>query len=165
MKKYISVFIVLAILMCDSIMISATDEIENDTYICAEYVWYIEEICDIYNVSPELIEAIVEMESAGNPDVVSPHGAVGLMQIIPKYQEERMERLGVYDLYDPYSNILVGVDFIRQLFEDYGEVYDVLMFYNDGYQGVEKSRKLEFSEYAEKITKRAEELSKLHYGL
>lgn len=165
MKKYISVFIVLAILMCDSIMISATDEIENDTYIDSEYVEYIEEICDIYNVSPELIEAIIEVESAGNPDVVSPHGAVGLMQIIPKYQEERMGRLGVYDLYDPYSNILVGVDFIRQLFEDYGEVYDVLMFYNDGYPGVEKSRKLEFSEYAEKIMKRAEELSKLHYGL
>lgn len=165
MKKYISVVIVLTILVFESITISATDEIENDTYIASEYVEYIEEICDIYNISPELVEAIIEMESAGNPDVVSTHGAVGLMQIIPKYQEERMERLGVKDLYDPYSNILVGVDFIRQLFEEYEEVYEVLMFYNDGYQGVEKSRKLEFSEYAEKITERAEELSKLHYGL
>lgn len=55
---------------------------------------------------------------------------LGLMQIIPKYHSERMKRLNVTNLYDPYSNLLVGVDYLAELRTQTGNIELALMMYN-----------------------------------
>lgn len=130
----------------------------RETYIAEEYVEYAKEIGEQYNIAPELIIAIIEVESSGKAGTISDAGAVGLMQIIPKYHIERMERLGVTNIYDPYSNILVGVDYLSELAKKYDDLPTVLMCYNEGEYGtaIERAENGEWSDYAKKIMKRSQ---------
>ena len=121
---------------------------------------YIIEVATEYQVSPELIMAMVETES--NYDVDAENGdCKGLMQVSQKWHKDRMDKLGVTDLYDPYSNILVGVDFISELSEDYQDIGLVLMLYNmKRSTAFEMYEKGELSGYAKKILERSAELEK-----
>ena len=61
---------------------------------------------------------------------------------------------------DPYDNILVGVDFLAELFRQYHEIYPVLMFYNAGYsekEGLLAYEKGYISDYAREVELRARE--------
>lgn len=100
-----------------------------ETKIPREYVAYCEEIGGMYGISPEFIEAVIEKESGGNPNVGNSYGCYGLMGVSKKWNADRMKRLGVTDLYDPYSNILVGTDLLYELFEKYEDPYVVLNYY------------------------------------
>ena len=136
--------------------------VQYNTLVQEAYIPYVLEIGQQYQVSPELILAIIETESGGNPDAVSSSGCIGLMQIKPSFAIERMERLGVWNLYDPYENILIGVDTLEELFRKYKDLPAVLMAYNEGeYSGaIEKADSGRYSWYATKIMQRAEELEK-----
>ena len=74
-------------------------------------------MADLY-FPPELVNAIIQVESSGNPEAVSPVGAVGLMQLLPDtaalygYTEE--------DLLDPDKNIEAGLEHLNRLAERYG---------------------------------------------
>lgn len=131
------------------------------------YIEYCEEIGEKYDIAPELLLALMERESGFNPKAKSKAGAVGLCQIIPKYQKERMTALGVTDLYDPYSNILVCADILAE-FRDkyYGDLYLCLMCYNEGEYGGAKRKWDEerYSSYATGIVERATELGEILYG-
>ena len=59
------------------------------------YIQYCREAGSVYRVCPELLEAIMEEESGGNPDAVGSAGEIGLMQVDPKYHKGRGERLNV----------------------------------------------------------------------
>lgn len=49
------------------------------------------------------------------------------------WHSDRAARLGVSDFYDPYSNILVGVDLLNELLESSnGDIYRALTRYNGG---------------------------------
>lgn len=130
-----------------------------DTEIEDEYVNMIIEIADQYNISPSLVIAIIESESHGHPDSTSSGGAQGLMQIIPCWQQDRMNRLGVTSLYDPYGNILVGTDIMADLLEKY-DIPTALMCYNEGQYGgaVQRAAAGNYSYYALKIMSRMNEL-------
>ena len=133
----------------------------NDTYISHEYQGYIEVISEQYDVCPELIMAIVETESSGNTNATN-GSCKGLMQISERWHADRMERLGVTDLYDPYSNILVGVDYFMELAEKYGDLPLVLMVYNGSSDAFERNESGNYTDYAIKIMNRSIELEKLH---
>lgn len=75
-----------------------------DTWICDEFLPYINVISNQYHLCPEMVMAIIEHESSGQAKV-SNGNCKGLMQIYEKYHMDRMKKLGVTDLYDPYSNI------------------------------------------------------------
>lgn len=125
---------------------------------------YIEDVCEDYNICPDLIIAIAERESSLRYDVVSSAGCVGLMQISPKWHKERRARLGVTDLLDPKQNVLVAIDFIAELFEKYEDLYAVLMFYNGGYgekYGLRAFERGDISKYAIGISKRSTELQEI----
>jgi len=97
-----------------------------------DYDYYIESVCETYDVCPELITSMIIHESRGQADVVSKNGKyVGLMQINPKVHKSRMDKLGVTDLKNAYQNILVGVDYVAELFELYDDPAKVL----DAYSG------------------------------
>lgn len=90
------------------------------------------DICKRYpDVYPELVHSIIWHESRYNSSSVSKSGCVGLMQISPKWHKKRAEKLGVTDLYDQYGNILVGVDYLNDLYRYNGEDWELaLMLYS-----------------------------------
>lgn len=90
------------------------------------------DICKRYpDVYPELVHSIIWYESRYNSSSVSKSGCVGLMQISPKWHKKRAEKLGVTDLYDQYGNILVGVDYLNDLYRYNGEDWKLaLMLYS-----------------------------------
>lgn len=132
---------------------------DSPTYVCDQYQVYVYDICSQYdNVPPELILAMIEKESGGDASITGGHGTyLGLMQINPKYQVDRMEALGVTDLLDAESNIKVGVDFMSKLLEDHnGNVAVALMRYNGDTRAYESGY---VSGYAKHIMKRANKIS------
>lgn len=114
-----------------------------------------------YGICPELLEAIIEAESRGQADVTG-EDCVGLMQINPKWHKDRMERLGVTDLFDERSNILVGADFLAELFEEYSEAAVVLGLYHGEKNAVKKAESGKLSSYTKGILERSAELERLH---
>ena len=153
--------LLLCILLAFPMVASANES--RDTYICEEYQGYIYEICDMYCVSPELVMAMIETESSGRANVAGGNGRyIGLMQIYEKYHRERMAKLGVTDLYDPYSNILVGVDYLMELANKYGELPLVLMKYNGSSDAVARNEADNYTKYAKNIIARSEELTEIH---
>lgn len=96
---------------------------------------YIFDICEDYDVAPELIVSMIYHESRFHADSVATSDsgcAYGLMQIMPRWHQARMERLGCSDLLDPYQNILVGVDLIAENIRSGRGVEWALMAYNGG---------------------------------
>lgn len=122
---------------------------------------YIEILCEERQICPELIESIIETESGWNPQARN-GDCVGLMQISERWHGERMERLGVTDLLDPYDNILVGVDYLAELFERHCDVGKVLMIYNGDSKAWEYDYTGELSDYAAQILERSAQLERRH---
>ena len=89
----------------------------------------IEAAAQKYKVDPGLVEAVVAVESGGDPNAVSPAGALGLMQLMP----DTAAGLGVLDAFDPTQNIEGGVRYLRQLLNYFdGDVVKALAGYNAG---------------------------------
>lgn len=107
--------------------------------------------------------AIAEAESGGNPNANN-GGCKGIMQVSERWHKDRMERLGVTDIYDTSGNILVATDYLYELFEIYGcDVGMVLMTYNGDSNAEDyMNGNAELSEYAEEILERSAELEELH---
>lgn len=145
-----------------SILIASVIWFLNLTYQ-DRYEAYVRDIAPKYNLEVELVEAIIETESGWEAEAISKDGAVGLMQIVPKYQIKRMEALMVEDIAEPYSNILVGCDYLSELIDKFGNTTEALMFYNGGYKGQELYEKGIISGYAERILNRMEELKMDNY--
>lgn len=122
---------------------------------------YIEAVCEPRHICPELIEATIERESRWDPKAIN-GDCMGLMQISERWHRERMERLGVTDLFDPYDNILVGVDYMAELFERYEDTGMVLMVYNGDSRAKDLQATGNLSEYAEWILTRSAELEREH---
>lgn len=96
--------------------------------------WIYTYSCD-RGISPYLVYAVCWRESRYNIDIAGDNGeSHGLMQIKAKYHTERLNRLGVSDLYDPKQNIKVGVDYLVELlnYREDATLEWVLMAYNGG---------------------------------
>ena len=97
---------------------------------------FIYRICKRDGVRYALILAMIERESGYKADCIGDDGeSAGYMQVQEAWHEERMEEKGVTDLLDPYQNIMVGVDYIKELIEKYGTIQDALAAYNYGEKG------------------------------
>lgn len=82
-----------------------------------------------YGVDPNLVRAIIKVESNFEPSVVSSAGAMGLMQIMP----ENCKALGITDPLNIEQNIDGGVRHIKEYIDRYnGDVEMALMAYNGG---------------------------------
>ena len=129
---------------------------------------WIFEYCDTKKISPCLVLAIIEQESECDPDctyITETEESVGLMQIQEKWHRDRMDRLGVTDLTDPYQNIQTGIDYLLELFETKPEVEWVLNAYNGGKAYADKMQEKKIdTDYSQKILRRATELERNLYG-
>lgn len=87
----------------------------------------------------DLVVALIEKESGYKFDKVGDNGhSIGYMQIYEECHRDRMERLNVTDLTNPYQNVLVGIDYLLELIERYGTIQDALAAYNYGEQGAKQ---------------------------
>ena len=85
----------------------------------------------------ELVLAVIQVESSGDNFAVSPAGAMGLMQLMPATAEGVARRIGLRwvgsaTLFDPVSNVRLGVCYLRELIDRYGRVTTALAAYNWG---------------------------------
>jgi len=86
-------------------------------------------------VRPELVRAVIVVESAFNPRAVSKRGAVGLMQLRPA----TARRYGVSNAFDPEQNITAGARYLRDLMARFGNDMELaLAAYNAGEDAVER---------------------------
>lgn len=159
-RKKWSVFWVLVMFFSFTVQIKLQAE-TADTFISPECVALCEEIGKNYSICPELLEAIMETESSGNPKARNGN-CKGLMQINVGYHKKRMLKLGVSDIYEERGNILLAADYLAELFREYGDLGTVLMLYNGSSDAIARGGRAEYTEYAKKIMKRAEQLERLH---
>jgi len=111
-----------------------------------------------HNVDPNLVRAVVKVESNFNSNAVSRKGAMGLMQLMP----QTARQLKVKNPFDPEQNVDAGVRHLKQLLENYGgDVKLTLAAYNAGSGAVARSagvpRFAETQNYVRRITN-------LYYG-
>lgn len=111
-----------------------------------------------HNVDPNLVRAVVKVESNFNSNAVSRKGAMGLMQLMPATARQ----LKVKNPFDPDQNVDAGVRHLKQLLENYGgDVNLTLAAYNAGAGAVARSsgvpRYAETQNYVRRITN-------LYYG-
>ncbi len=86
-------------------------------------------------IDPNLVEAIIEVESAFNPRAVSSKNCKGLMQLHP----DTARRFGVLDVFDPEQNIRGGVIYLRWLLDYFDEdLTKTIAAYNAGENAVQK---------------------------
>lgn len=114
-----------------------------------------------YDISPEILQAIAWQESQYNVTATGSSGDKGLCQVVERWHRDRMGRLGVYDIYDPYGNVLVCADIVDELMDDkYGyDIRYVLMAYNMGSSNAAGYFKNGIvSDYAASVLRKAEEL-------
>lgn len=135
----------------------------KDTWIDPQYVKYCEEIGTMYGVQPEFIESFIEAESSGNTNAKNGN-CIGLMQVYGTVHQDRMRRLGVTNLYDPYQNILVGTDILVDLYEQYGDdTALVVALYNGQSDAKRRTENFDFADYTKKVLNRTYELETIHH--
>jgi len=82
-----------------------------------------------YRVPPELVAALIDVESRWNPRAVSNKGAMGLMQLMPA----TAKRFGAFDPFNPEQNIAAGTRYVTALmWEFHGEMRLVAAAYYAG---------------------------------
>jgi soluble lytic murein transglycosylase-like protein len=89
-------------------------------------------------LDPDLVRAVIRVESGWNPRAVSRKGAMGLMQLMPATAAE----YGVADPFNPTENIRAGVAYLRRLIDRFdGRTELALAAYNAGPGAVERYRR------------------------
>jgi len=93
----------------------------------------VEEACRVHGVSPDLVKAVIAVESEFDQFAVSSKGARGLMQLMPP----AARRFGVSDPFDARQNIMAGTQYLRVLLDQFqGDLSLATAAYNAGENAV-----------------------------
>jgi len=102
----------------------ATSDVVHDI-VSEAYV-----IASEQKIDPLLILAMVAVESQFDPFAQSPRGAQGLMQILTRVHVARFEQLGgVAAVFDPVTNLRVGVGILKEYLGRDGNIEQALKTY------------------------------------
>lgn len=100
-----------------------------------QYDDLISEHSRLNGVRSDLVRAVMQVESAFNPNAKSPKGAIGLMQLMPS----TMRQYGVTNAFNPAENVRAGVAYLRDLLDRYSNNEELaLAAYNAGPGAVDK---------------------------
>ena len=127
-------------------------EIIRETAVNGRYGKFISTAAEEYDLDPELIRAVIKIESSFNPFAVSEKGAMGLMQLMPDTARE----MQVESPFEARENIMGGSRYLRKLLDMFrGDLRLSLAAYNAGPSKVlEHGRVPRFAEteaYVEKV--------------
>jgi soluble lytic murein transglycosylase-like protein len=101
-----------------------------------QYDSIIEKAATAASVEPNLLRAVIVVESGFNSRAVSKRGAVGLMQLMPA----TATRFGVSNPYDPLQNVHAGARYLKFLIDRFGQdVRLALAAYNAGEDAVDRN--------------------------
>ena len=90
-----------------------------------------------YRVSPELVAALIDVESRWNPRALSSKGAMGLMQLMPA----TARRYGAFQPFDIEQNIAAGTRYVTALmWEFHGDLRLVVAAYYAGDHGIAREQ-------------------------
>ena len=89
-------------------------------------------LCRRYRFDPAFVLSLIEVESQFRVRVVSPMGAVGLMQVMPALMGNRVA--ATHALMDPFTNLSVGMAYLARLRDRYRRLspYYLVAAYNIG---------------------------------
>lgn len=156
MKKMLAIALAASLVLSQPVM--AKEDIEP-THISVEAQVACYEYGEMYDICPELLMAMIEAESSGNPKAEN-GDCKGLMQISERWHTGRMEDIGAEDIWSETDNIHIGANYLYELFNRYEDVALVLMVYNGESDAVEKAENGYISDYARKILDRSAELER-----
>lgn len=124
-----------------------------DVPIDKELQLHIIETANYHDIDPAIIIAMAWKESTYRVDAIGDGGnSLGLLQVQPRWHSGRMEKLGCPNLLDPYQNVTVACDYLRELINQYGNIDKALTAYNRGhYAGT-------VTDYARTVLAKADEL-------
>jgi len=108
------------------------DEVNQIAY--SDWEKELPDIANEYGIKPSLLKAIVLAESNGNPNAVSPDGAIGLGQLMPSTARS----LGVENPFDPIENLRGTARYFSNLLKTFKNVDLALAAYNAGPGSVER---------------------------
>jgi len=120
------------------------------TFSPTKYDRLISEAARRYGVDFTLIKAVIKAESDFNPQAVSPKGARGLMQIMPK----NFKNLGIYNPFDPRQNIMAGTKYLKRMINRFESLSLALAAYNAGPTVVSSYNKIPPYKETQKYVKR-----------
>jgi len=118
----------------DFITVSQSQRPVTENRIMTDYGRIIDEAAKENSLDSTLIASIIEVESGGRADAVSPAGAKGLMQLADSTAGD----YGVSDAFDPEENIKAGSRFLKNLLRRYDDLETALAAYNAGPGNVDK---------------------------
>jgi len=124
-----------------SLATQATEHKRVATYLARKYRVAVDATAEIVGatyrigkdlgVDPFLILAVMAIESRMNPYAESGMGAVGLMQVIPKYHLDKFEELGGPEaVLNPVANIRVGALILKDAMQRFGGLESGLKAYS-----------------------------------
>lgn len=103
----------------------------------APAVRFVRQYAARYRVPPELIAALIDVESGWNPRAISNKGAMGLMQLMPT----TARRFGAFDPFNAEQNIAAGTRYVTALmWEFHGDLRLVAAAYYAGDRGIARKQ-------------------------
>jgi Rod binding domain-containing protein len=114
--------------MSAPVKIEAKQHSESESPALDKYLGHIRAAAAETNLPEGLLRSMILRESGGDTLAVSPHGAAGLMQLMP----DTAKAMGVTDCFDPKENIMGGAKYLRSLVDRFGNLKTALAAYNAG---------------------------------
>ena len=130
----------------EAIILSNEPELINQLSVRfpTKYSAFIKNRAHQFHLDPAFVYAIIRQESAFHPQVVSPVGARGLMQMMPRTAKLITQNYHIpyrldEELFTPYKNIEIGTQYLAHLSKLFGQ-HPLLIAaaYNAGPQAVYK---------------------------
>lgn len=98
---------------------------------------YIDKISKENGIDPDLVRAIIQVESGWRPNAVriepSGYKSIGLMQVTMQAARDIGYTGSEENLFNPYTNIKCGVKYLKKMLDTFnGNIYKAIAAYNAG---------------------------------